>query len=103
MVHTKVYTASYKLCSFQLSTHLGTMNLYMILYRNLTAASCVIFITGIASIHLVNKLIAMNKNLNPPSALGKTPTILLPQIATIEERSICQRGFACFVVCLLMN
>jgi hypothetical protein len=61
-------------------TRLGTLNLYMILYRNLTAASCVMFTTGIASIHLVNVSMAMNKNRNPPDALGKTPTMLIPQI-----------------------
>jgi hypothetical protein len=59
-------------------THLGTLNLYMILYRNLTAASCVMFTTGIASIYLVNVSIATNKNLKPPGALGKTPTMSIP-------------------------
>jgi hypothetical protein len=59
-------------------THLGTPNLYMILYRNLTAASCVMFTTGIASIYLVNVSIATNKNLKPPGALGKTPTMSIP-------------------------
>jgi hypothetical protein len=40
----------------------------------LIIASCVIFIAGIASIHLVNLSIVMNKNLNPPGALGNMPT-----------------------------
>jgi hypothetical protein len=53
-------------------------NLYMMLCKNLTAASCVIFTTGVASIHLVNVLITMNKNLKPPGALGKMPTMLIP-------------------------
>jgi hypothetical protein len=57
------------------------LNLYMMLYRNLTAASCVIFTTGITFIHLVNVSIAMNKNLNPPSALGKTTAMSIPHIA----------------------
>jgi hypothetical protein len=55
-------------------------NLYMILGRNLIVASCVMLTTGIAFIHLVNVLIVTNKNLNPPSAPGKTPTMLIPQI-----------------------
>jgi hypothetical protein len=53
-------------------------NLYMMLYRNLTAASCIIFTTTIASIHLVNVSILMNKYLNPPGALGKMPTMSIP-------------------------
>jgi hypothetical protein len=53
-------------------------NLYMILYRNLAATSCVMFTTSISSIHLVNMSIAMNKNLNPPGALGKTSMMSIP-------------------------
>jgi hypothetical protein len=53
----------------------------MILCKNLTAASYVIFATGNAAIHLVKVSIAMNKNLNPPGGLGKMPTMLIPQIA----------------------
>jgi hypothetical protein len=37
--------------------------------------------------------IAMNKNQNPPGALGKMPTILIPHIA--KDRT----GCACFIVC----
>jgi hypothetical protein len=70
---------------------LGTLNLYMILYRNLTVASCTMFTTGIASIHLVNVLIATNKNLKPPGALGKTSKMLIPQIVKGQERLIGQR------------
>jgi hypothetical protein len=84
-------------------THLGTPNQHMILYRNLTAASCVMFTTGVASIHLVNMSIVTNKNLNPPGALGKAPTMPIPQIAKGQERSIGRRGFACFVVCFYKN
>jgi hypothetical protein len=60
----------------------------MILCRNLTVASCVIFATSIASIHLVKVSMATNKNLNPPGALDKMPTMLIPQIAKGQERSI---------------
>jgi hypothetical protein len=59
-------------------TLLGTQNLYIMLCRNLTAASFVIFATGIASIHLVNILIVTNKNLKPPGALGKMLMMSIP-------------------------
>jgi hypothetical protein len=52
----------------------------MMLYRNLTTASCVILTTGMASIQLVNVSIAMNKNQKPSGALGKMPTMSIPQI-----------------------
>jgi hypothetical protein len=70
-----------------MSTHLDTPNLYMILCKNLTAASYVIFIIGIASIHLVYVSIMTNKNLKPPGALGM-PTMSIPQIVKGQERSI---------------
>jgi hypothetical protein len=53
-------------------------NLKIMLCRNLTTSSCVIFTTGIASIYLVNVSIVMNRNLNPPGALGKAPTMSIP-------------------------
>jgi hypothetical protein len=61
------------------------------------------FITGIASIHLVNMLIATNKNMNPPGALGKALMMLIPQIANDQERSMGLRGLACFMVGFLKN
>jgi hypothetical protein len=67
------------------------------------AASCIMFTTGIASIHLVNVSVATKRNLNPPSALGKIPTISIPHIAKGQEISISQRGFACFIVCFWKN
>jgi hypothetical protein len=67
--------------------------------RNLIAASYIMFTTGVASIHLVNVSMPMNKNLNSPGALGRMPTMSIPQIAKGQERSMGQRGFACFVVC----
>jgi hypothetical protein len=69
----------------------------------LTAASCIIFTTGIASIHLVNVSIVTNKNLNPLGGLGKMPTMLIPHIAKGQQRSIGRRGFACFIVCFRKN
>jgi hypothetical protein len=56
-------------------------NLYMMLLRNLTAASCVMFTTVVASIHLVNISMPTNKSLKPPRALGRMPTISTPHIA----------------------
>jgi hypothetical protein len=56
-------------------------NLYIMLWRNLTAASCVIFTAGVASIHLVNVLMLMNKNLKPPGTLGRTPMMSIPHTA----------------------
>jgi hypothetical protein len=67
---------------------LGTPNLYMILYGDLTAASCVIFTTGTASIHLVNVSVATNKNMNPPGALSKVPIMSIPKIVKGQDRSI---------------
>jgi hypothetical protein len=61
------------------------------------------FSTGITSIYAVKVSIATNKNLNPPGALGKTPTMLIPHIAQGQEGSIGQRGFACFDVCFQKN
>jgi hypothetical protein len=61
------------------------------------------FTTGMASIHLVNVLIATNKILNPPGALGRIPMMSIPHIAKDQERSISQRGFACFIICFEKN
>jgi hypothetical protein len=47
---------------------------------NLTDASCVMFTTGVASIHLVNVSMSTNKNLKPPAALGKMPTMSIPRL-----------------------
>jgi hypothetical protein len=58
----------------------------MMLCRNLTAASYVIFATDIASIHLVNVSIAMNKNLKLLGAPGKMPMMSIPQITKGQER-----------------
>jgi hypothetical protein len=49
---------------------------------NLTVVFCVMFTTGMASIQLVCVSMATNKNLNPPGALGRTPTMLIPYIVT---------------------
>jgi hypothetical protein len=49
--------------------------------RELDPASCVMFTTGIASIHLVNVSITMNKNLKPLGALGNMPMMSIPHIA----------------------
>jgi hypothetical protein len=75
----------------------------MMLYRNLTAASWVIFTAGMASIHLVNVLIPTNKYLKPPTALGKMPTMSTPQTAKGQEISIERRGLSCFVVYFWKN
>jgi hypothetical protein len=75
----------------------------MMLCRNLISASNMIFATGIASIHLVNVSFMMNKNLKPPGALGKMPTISIPQIVKNQKRLIGLRGFACFIVCFSKN
>jgi hypothetical protein len=75
----------------------------MMLCRNLIVAFGVIFTAGMASIHLVNVPIPMNKYHKPPSALGKMPTMSIPQTAKGQEISIGQRGLTCFVVCFWKN
>jgi hypothetical protein len=71
----------------------------MMLLRKLTVASYVMFTTGVASIYLVNVLMPTNNNLKPPGALGRIPMMSIPHIAKGQERSMDQRGFACFIVC----
>jgi hypothetical protein len=70
---------------------------------NLTAAFCVMFTTGVASIHLVNVSMSTNKNLKPPGALGRMPMMSTPYTAKGHERSMGRREFACFVVCFCKN
>jgi hypothetical protein len=69
-------------------TLLGMSNLFIMLYRNLTTASWVIFTAGMASIHLVNVSTPTNKYLNPPSVLGKMTRMSIPHIAKGQEISI---------------
>jgi hypothetical protein len=52
----------------------------MMLLRKLSAASCVMFTTRVASIHLVNVSMPMNKNLKPPGDLERIPMMSIPQI-----------------------
>jgi hypothetical protein len=75
----------------------------MMLLRNLTAASYVMFTTGVASIHLVNVSMPINKNLKPHGALGKMSMISTPHTAKGQERSMGRRGFACFIDCFWKN
>jgi hypothetical protein len=63
-------------------------NLYIMLLRNLTTASYVMFTTGVASIHLVNVSMPTNKNLKPLGALGRIPTMSTPHAAKGQERSM---------------
>jgi hypothetical protein len=71
----------------------------MMLYRNLTTASWVIFTVSMTSIHLVNVSTPMNKYMKPPGSLGTMPTMSIPETAKDQETSIDQRGLACFIVC----
>jgi hypothetical protein len=73
----------------------------MMLYRNLTAASWVIFITGMASIHSVNVSIMTNKNLNSPDALGRMPTMLISRLQRAGEINRPKR--ICMLHCLLLE
>jgi hypothetical protein len=73
------------------------------LWWNLTAASCVIFTTGVASIYLVNVSMLMNMNMKPPGALRRTTMMSIPHIIKGQERSMGLRGFTCFVVYFWKN
>jgi hypothetical protein len=75
----------------------------MMLLRNLTVVSCVMFTTGVASIHLVNVSILMNNNLKLPGALGRMLMISTPHTAKGQERLMGRREFACFIVCFWKN
>jgi hypothetical protein len=56
------------------------------LWMNLTIASCVMFTTGVASIHLVKVLMPTNKNLKPPGALGRmSDDVYSPYHKTLGE------------------
>jgi hypothetical protein len=93
MVNTKVYVVSYKFYSFELSSIIceDPYGYAEPVYDTLQELDHCFFSDiyhCIASIHLVNALIVMNKNLNPPGALGKMPTMSILQIAKGLERSI---------------
>jgi hypothetical protein len=91
MIDVEICTTPCELCPFKLNVvicedPLGYTKSKIILCRYLIVASCVMFTIGIASIYLVNMSIVMNRNLNPLSALGKAPTISIPQIANEQDR-----------------
>jgi hypothetical protein len=77
----------------------------MMLYRKLTIVSCIMFTSGIASIHLVNVSIVTNKNLNPPGALGSIPMMWYdvdsPYCKGPEEINWPKR--ICMLCCLLLE
>jgi hypothetical protein len=75
----------------------------MMLLRKLTAASCVMFATGVVSIHLVNVSMPTNKNLKSHGALERILMMYIPHIAKGQERSMGRRGFSYFVVCFWKN
>jgi hypothetical protein len=47
----------------------------------LTIVSCVMFTTGVASIHLLNVSMPTNKILKHPRALGRIPMMYIPHTA----------------------
>jgi hypothetical protein len=51
-------------------THLGTLNQKIMLCRNLTAASSMMFTTDITFIYLVKVAMVRKRNMYPPGALG---------------------------------
>jgi hypothetical protein len=55
--------------SLSIKTHLGTPNLKIIFFRNLTVVPCMMLMTGSASIHMVNVSIATNRYLYPSATL----------------------------------
>jgi hypothetical protein len=60
----------------------------MMLCRNLTVDSWVIFTADTTSIYLVNVSIMKNKYLKLRGALGKMPMMSIPQTAKSQEISI---------------
>jgi hypothetical protein len=57
----------------------------MMLLRKLPAASYVMFTTIVASIHLVNVSMPMNKNLKPPEALERITNDVYSPDRWVEE------------------
>jgi hypothetical protein len=83
MVDTKVGAASHKLCSFELSPVIcqnpfGYDEPVYDALQELDHCFLLDIHYWYRSIHFVNVLIATNKNLNPPGALGKMPTMSIP-------------------------
>jgi hypothetical protein len=108
ILNAKIHTTSDKLCSFELcpvicQNSFGHIESVFDALRNLTAASWVVFTVGTTFIYLVNMSISMNKYLKPLGALGKMPTMSIPQTVKGQEISIGRRGLPCFIICFWKN
>jgi hypothetical protein len=104
MLNVKIRTTSGKLCSFELCSiicHNSSRHTESV-YDVLQELDCCLlgYIYYWHNFHPFSESVNFDEQiLKPPRAIGKMPTISIPQTAKGQEISIGRRGLACFVIC----